>query len=128
MVVTLAGDLGVGKTTLVRGLLRALGWNGPVKSPTYALVEHYPLSSLYFYHFDFYRLNDATEWDSAGFAELFRPDAVGVIEWPERAAGRLPTVDVAARLDYALPGRTLALQAGTAAGRVCLDPFCAPVV
>jgi tRNA threonylcarbamoyladenosine biosynthesis protein TsaE len=128
MIVTLAGELGAGKTTLVRGLLRALGWTGPVKSPSYALVEHYPLSSLYFYHFDFYRLNDASEWDAAGFAELFRPDTVGVIEWPERAAGRLPTVDVAARLDYAEPGRTLALRAGTAAGRQCLDPFCAPVV
>jgi tRNA threonylcarbamoyladenosine biosynthesis protein TsaE len=126
MIVTLSGELGVGKTTLVRGLLRALGWSGPVKSPSYTLVEHYPLSSLYFYHFDFYRFNDPAEWDATGFAELFRPDAVGVIEWPEHAAGRLPTVDVAARLAYAEPGRTLALQAGTAAGRVCLDAFCAP--
>jgi tRNA threonylcarbamoyladenosine biosynthesis protein TsaE len=126
MIVTLSGELGVGKTTLVRGLLRALGWGGPVKSPSYALVEHYPLSSLYFYHFDFYRLNDPAEWDATGFAELFRPDALGVIEWPDNAAGRLPTVDVAAHLAYAEPGRALALQAGTTAGRACLDLFCVP--
>jgi tRNA threonylcarbamoyladenosine biosynthesis protein TsaE len=126
MVVTLSGELGVGKTTLVRGLLRALGWVGPVKSPSYALVEHYPISSLYFYHFDFYRLNDASEWDTTGFAELFRPDAVGLIEWPERVAGRLPTADVAVELFHAEPGRTLMLQAGTAAGSACLDAFSSP--
>ncbi len=127
MIVTLSGELGAGKTTLVRGLLRALGWTGPVKSPSYALVEHYPISSLYFYHFDFYRLNDPSEWDTTGFAELFRPDSVCLIEWPERAAARLPTADVAARLWHAEPGRGLSLQAGTAAGRTCLDAFSAAV-
>jgi tRNA threonylcarbamoyladenosine biosynthesis protein TsaE len=127
MVVTLSGELGVGKTTLVRGLLRALGWTGPVKSPSYALVEHYPISSLYFYHFDFYRLNDATEWDTTGFAELFRPDTVGLIEWPEHVAGRVPVVDVAVQLRHAEPGRVLLCDAGTAAGRACLDAFSSPV-
>ena len=126
MVLTLCGELGAGKTTLVRGLLRALGWAGPVKSPSYALVEHYPISSLYFYHFDFYRLNDASEWDATGFAELFRPDSVGVIEWPERVAGRLPTADIAVTLHHAEPGRDLTLRAGTAAGRACLDAFTSP--
>jgi tRNA threonylcarbamoyladenosine biosynthesis protein TsaE len=125
MIVTLSGELGAGKTTLVRGLLRALGWSGPVKSPSYTLVEHYPLSSLYFYHFDFYRFNDCHEWDATGFAELFRPDAIGVIEWPERVAGRLPMVDIAAQLSYAEPGRALLLQAGTEAGKACLSAFSA---
>jgi tRNA threonylcarbamoyladenosine biosynthesis protein TsaE len=123
MIVTVAGDLGTGKTTLVRGMLKQMGWAGPVKSPSYALVEHYLLSSLYFYHFDFYRFNDCHEWDTTGFAELFRPDTIGVIEWPERVAGRLPTVDVAAHLSYAEPGRALLLQAGTAAGKACLAAF-----
>lgn len=124
---TLSGELGAGKTTLVRGMLRHLGWTGPVKSPSYALVEHYPLSSLYFYHFDFYRFNDSSEWDATGFAELFHPAAIAVIEWPERIAGRLPTVDLAARLWHVEPGRALDLRAGTAAGRACLDAFCATV-
>lgn len=126
MVLTLSGELGVGKTTLVRGLLRSLGWAGPVKSPSYALVEYYPISSLYFYHFDFYRLSDASEWDTTGFAELFRPDSVGMIEWPERVAGRLPTADIAVQLFHAEPGRRLTLQAGTAAGSACLDAFSSP--
>jgi tRNA threonylcarbamoyladenosine biosynthesis protein TsaE len=124
MVVTLSGDLGAGKTTLVRGALRALGWAGPVKSPTYTLVEHYRFSSLYFYHFDFYRLTDPVEWATGGFAEYFRPDAVCVIEWPERVAAELPPADLAIILAYAgddaLVGRTMTLWAGTEAGARCL--------
>jgi tRNA threonylcarbamoyladenosine biosynthesis protein TsaE len=127
MIVTLSGELGAGKTTLVRGVLRGLGWTGPVKSPSYTLVEHYSFSSLYFYHFDFYRFNDPNEWDSAGFAEYFRPDAVAVIEWPERVAARLPLIDVAARLELAEPGRVLELRAATAPGEACLAQFAAKI-
>jgi tRNA threonylcarbamoyladenosine biosynthesis protein TsaE len=125
MIVTLCGELGAGKTTLVRGILRQLGWAGAVKSPSYALVEHYLISSLYFYHFDFYRFNDSSEWDATGFAEYFRPDAICVIEWPERIAGRLPPVDVAAVLAHAAPGRTLELRAGTSRGKACLAAYSA---
>ena len=121
MIVTVSGDLGAGKTTLVRGILRGLGWVGPVKSPSYTLVEHYAISSLYFYHFDFYRFDDPAEWDTTGFAELFRADAVCVIEWPERLAQRLPAADLAAQLRLAEPGRELALWAGTGAGSACLS-------
>jgi tRNA threonylcarbamoyladenosine biosynthesis protein TsaE len=124
MVVTLAGDLGAGKTTLARGVLRALGWRGPVKSPTYTLVEHYPLSNLYLYHFDFYRFDDVAEWDDAGVAECFRDDALCLVEWPERVAGRLPDPDVAITLAHAsvdATGRTLTATATTRAGERCID-------
>jgi tRNA threonylcarbamoyladenosine biosynthesis protein TsaE len=123
MIVTLSGDLGTGKTTLARGVLRGLGWTGPVKSPTYALVEHYPLSNLYLYHFDFYRFDDVSEWDDSGVAEGFRPDSVCLVEWPERVAERLPHVDLA--LALAMPeggnaGRRLSASATTEAGERCL--------
>jgi len=124
MVITLCGDLGTGKTTLVRGALRALGWAGAVKSPTYALVEHYLLSSIYFYHFDFYRFADPSEWETAGLADYFRPDAVCLIEWPERVTGLLPPPDLALTLvhpsDASAAGRDITLDARTEAGERCL--------
>ena len=123
MVVALHGDLGAGKTTVVRGALRALGWTGPVKSPTYTLVEHYPFSSLYFYHFDFYRFADPSEWETAGLADYFRDDAVCLVEWPERVAGLLPPADVEIALAHPTPGATgrgLALSAHTANGERCV--------
>ncbi len=124
MIVTLSGDLGAGKTTLVRGCLKALGWTGPVKSPSYPLVEHYPLSRLYLYHFDFYRFADPDEWETAGLADCFGRDAVCLIEWPERIAGRLPAPDLALALRYpadaSLAGRELALEAHTEGGERCL--------
>ena len=124
MIVTLSGELGAGKTTLVRGCLRRLGWTGPVKSPSYALVEHYPLSSLYFYHFDFYRFTDPDEWETAGLADCFRDDAVCLVEWPERVAGFLPPADLALTLVHPRRaddgGRKCTLEARTKAGERCL--------
>jgi tRNA threonylcarbamoyladenosine biosynthesis protein TsaE len=125
MVVALSGELGAGKTTLVRGILRGRGWSGAVKSPSYTLVEHYLISSLYFYHFDFYRLGDPDEWRYTGFAEYFRPDSVCLIEWPERLGARLPICDLRAELTHAEPGRRLDLRAATAAGSACLELFLA---
>jgi tRNA threonylcarbamoyladenosine biosynthesis protein TsaE len=121
MVVTLSGELGAGKTTLVRGMLRGRGWSGAVKSPTYALLEHYALSSLYFYHFDFYRFGDSDEWDSSGFSEYFHPAAICVIEWPERVAAWLPVADLALALKIDGAGRTLRAAARTPAGSACLS-------
>ena len=122
MIVTLKGDLAAGKTTLARGALRALGWTGPVKSPTYTLVEHYLVSRLYLYHFDFYRFENPEEWETAGLAEYFRSDAVGLVEWPERVAGLLPAADVELvlkHLDLGASGRTLTLRPATPAGERC---------
>jgi tRNA threonylcarbamoyladenosine biosynthesis protein TsaE len=122
MVVTLQGDLGAGKTTLVRGVLRAMGWRGAVKSPTYTLVEIYPFSSLYLYHFDFYRFNDPGEWETAGLADYFRDTAICMVEWPERVAGLLPPPDVAIALTHraaGAPGRDLSISANSSAGERC---------
>ena len=121
MVVALHGDLGTGKTTVVRGVLRSLGWTGSVKSPTYALVEYYSVSSLYLYHFDFYRFEDPGEWETAGLADYFRSDSVCLVEWPERVAGLLPDPDVDIVLSHAADGRDLAMSATTAAGKRCVD-------
>jgi tRNA threonylcarbamoyladenosine biosynthesis protein TsaE len=123
MVVLLHGDLGAGKTTLVRGALRARGWTGLVKSPTYTLVEHYSISRLYFYHFDFYRFADPSEWETAGLADYFRDDAVCLVEWPERVAGLLPPPDLDVVLQHpgpGGPGRNLALAAHTPRGDRCV--------
>jgi tRNA threonylcarbamoyladenosine biosynthesis protein TsaE len=119
--VALAGDLGTGKTTLVRGLLRALGVQGPIKSPTFALLEPYVVSSLDFYHFDFYRLTDPAEFASAGFREYFGPGSVCLIEWPERAGDRLPTADIAVALQVEGDGRRAELRANTELGTACLQ-------
>ena len=121
MVITLDGDLGAGKTTLVRGLLRAAGVTGPIKSPTYDLVEHYPLSSIYFYHVDLYRFTDASEWEDAGLSDCFRPDATVLVEWPSRAASILPLPDLALALAFDThgPGRTLHVVAHGPAGERC---------
>ena len=115
-VLHLRGDLGAGKTTVVRGLLRALGYDGRVKSPTYTLVEPYGLSSLNLYHFDFYRLKDASEWESSGFREYFGPHAACLVEWPERVGAALGTPDVELRLDFAGSGRRASLASRTPAG------------
>lgn len=123
MVIALRGDLGTGKTTLVRGVLRARGWGGPVKSPTYNLVEHYKISSLYLYHFDFYRIADPIEWETAGLAECFRDDSVCLIEWPERMAGQLPPPDLEIALMHAAAndgGRDAVVSARTETGSRCV--------
>lgn len=115
-VLHLRGDLGAGKTTVVRGVLRALGYEGRVKSPTYTLVEPYALSSLHLYHFDFFRLKDAEEWESSGFRDYFGPHAACLVEWPERAGAALGTPDVELQLDFAPHGRRARLSSRTPAG------------
>jgi tRNA threonylcarbamoyladenosine biosynthesis protein TsaE len=125
MVVYLEGDLGAGKTTLVRGMLRALGHAGPVKSPTYALVEVYVISSLYWYHFDFYRFNHPEEFVDAGLGEYFRNDSVCLVEWPDKAAGFVPPADLVVALRISGEGRCIALSAASPEGVQCLNRFLA---
>ena len=90
----LSGDLGAGKTTLVRGMLRGLGFSGRVKSPTYTLVELYVVSRLNLYHFDFYRFGEPEEWQEAGFRDLFNETNICLVEWPEKVGGLLPLPDL----------------------------------
>jgi tRNA threonylcarbamoyladenosine biosynthesis protein TsaE len=117
----LSGELGSGKTTVVRGLLRALGYGGRVKSPTYTLVEPYSISRLNLYHFDFYRFKDRAEWLSSGFREHFGPGSFCIVEWPERAGGLLAPPDLELRLSYQGEGRAAELTAHSAAGRAWLE-------
>jgi tRNA threonylcarbamoyladenosine biosynthesis protein TsaE len=117
----LHGDLGSGKTTLARGLLRGLGYQGRVKSPTYTLVELYTYSRLNLYHFDFYRFRDPKEWRDAGFSEYFSGASVCLVEWPEKAAGLLPVGDLEIAFEFAGAGRDLAIRAGTESGKACLN-------
>ncbi len=97
--VCLRGNLGAGKTTLVRHLLRALGVQGRVKSPTYAVVEPYSLQGLDIWHFDFYRFSDPREWEDAGFRDIFASPGLKLAEWPDQAFGVLPLPDLEIRLD-----------------------------
>ena len=124
MVIWLEGDLGAGKTTLVRGLLRAAGDSGPVKSPTYTLVEVHVVSGLNFYHFDFYRFNQAEEYLDAGLDEYFSGSGICLVEWPDKAAPYLPAADMRIELRVAAnvagEGRSAQIAAGSARGRTCL--------
>ena len=112
----LSGELGAGKTTLARGLLRALGVTGPVRSPTYTLVEPYPLPGLEVFHLDLYRLSDPQELELLGIRDEFRAGVLCLVEWPERAAGWLPAASLELRLAHAGEGRCLRWRALDAAG------------
>ena len=120
LVVYLRGELGAGKTTVVRGLVRALGWQGPVRSPTYTLVEVYTVSRLDLHHFDFYRFHDPREWIDAGFRESFNGRNVSLIEWPERAGGMLPPADVEIALALHGEGRSAELTSNSLRGQKIL--------
>jgi tRNA threonylcarbamoyladenosine biosynthesis protein TsaE len=117
LVVGLTGDLGAGKTTLVGGLLAELGHDGAARSPTYTLIEPYRLAGRDIHHCDLYRLRHPSELDDLGLRELATPRSVLLVEWPERAAGRLGVPDLSIRLGYLDEGRTVDIAACSEAGR-----------
>jgi tRNA threonylcarbamoyladenosine biosynthesis protein TsaE len=117
----LRGDLGAGKTTFVRHLLKALGVTGRIKSPTYAVVEPYTLDDLNIWHFDFYRFNDPDEWEEAGFRDIFASPGLKLVEWPEKAGPHLPQADLLIAIEVlADDARALTLSAFTKAGEALL--------
>jgi tRNA threonylcarbamoyladenosine biosynthesis protein TsaE len=120
-VLHLRGDLGAGKTTVVRGVLRGLGYDGKVKSPTYTLVEPYDLSRLHLYHFDFFRLKDGEAWKDSEFPEYFGPHAACLVEWPERAGPALTAPDLELRLEFLPDGRRAVLSSHSPAGEAWLS-------
>ncbi len=120
MALHLSGNLGAGKTTLVRGLLRGLGFEGRVKSPTFTLVEPYAVSSLYLYHFDFYRFVRPNELLDSGFRDYFNDASVCLVEWPEKAGENLPAPDIKIDLTVEGDGRNATISAHTEVGNDCL--------
>ena len=120
-VVFLEGDLGAGKTTFARGVLRALGFAGAVKSPTYTLVEPYQVAGIAVYHCDLYRLAAPDELEFLGLRELFAPASLWLIEWPERGIGWLPEPDLSIRIAHAGDGRSVLLRAASPRGLGWLD-------
>ncbi len=131
--VELHGELGAGKTTLVRNLLQALGVTGRIKSPTYAVVEPYELAGtpsdarpLQIWHFDFYRFNDPSEWEDAGFRDIFASSGLKLAEWPDKAATFVPRADLVLRIEVRTDDvRQVQLVAQTPTGAALITPFVA---
>ncbi len=120
LAIALSGPLGAGKTSFARALLRALGHSGPVRSPTYTLVEQYPLETGLVWHLDLYRLGSAEEADWLGLHDFDSNGDWLLVEWPQRAQGHLPAVDLKLELDYAEPGRRYQLTALSGRGTAAL--------
>ncbi len=119
--VYLHGALGAGKTTLAQGFIRAGGVAGPVRSPTYTLVQAYGSGAAAVVHLDLYRLRSADETEHLGLADWAVPGAVWLVEWPERAAGALPPADVRVALSFASDAHVAELSADSAAGFAWLE-------
>ena len=118
--VLISGDLGAGKTTLCRGLLRQMGHEGSVKSPTFTLVEPYEIEGVCVYHFDLYRLSHPDELDYVGIDEYFSDETLCLVEWPEKAEGSLPAHDLELAIDVAGEKRNISIGSNSQHGtRIC---------
>jgi len=113
----LEGDLGTGKTTLVRGLIRAMGHDGAVKSPTFTLIEPYQIGQSNVYHFDLYRLSDPEELEYMGLREYFAPDSLCLVEWPQKGQQMLPEADLLLKLTHDGSARKVSLEAQSEFGK-----------
>ena len=120
-VLFLHGQLGAGKTTLARGFLQGLGYEGRVKSPTYTLVESYELPECSVFHFDLYRLHNPQELESIGIQDYFIPNSICLIEWPEHGKGILPVPDLSCEIDIQNDSRNIKLVAHSANGETILQ-------
>ncbi len=120
-VVHLEGELGMGKTTLSRGIIQGLGHSGAVKSPTYTLVEPYDHTSIPVYHFDLYRLGDPEELELMGIRDYLDGRSLCLVEWPQRGEGVLPPADLVMTISKEGTGRSVELRARTARGEAVLD-------
>lgn len=120
-VIYLHGELGAGKTTLTRGFLRALGHHGKVKSPTYTLVEPYELTGRHVFHFDLYRLQTAQELEHIGIHDYFFPNAICLIEWPQKGFPLLPPADLACYIEIRGESREVSIEACTLLGEKILS-------
>ena len=117
LLLALRGELGTGKTTFARGLLRRLGVVGSIRSPTYTLIEPYDVDGRAVHHLDLYRIANPDELELMGTRDLLADGGLVVVEWPERAGRSLPQADLALHFEHAPTGRRVALEPGTAAGR-----------
>ena len=120
-VIYLCGELGAGKTTLCRGILRAYGHKGAVKSPTYTIIEPYELEDVNIYHFDLYRMIDPEEWEYLGVDDYFSHENICLVEWPDKGADYLPACDVTISLQYLNEGRTMKVSAYSRRGSEILQ-------
>jgi tRNA threonylcarbamoyladenosine biosynthesis protein TsaE len=120
LTIFLSGELGVGKTTFVRGFLKGLGYNGKVKSPTFSLVEPYFIQGWSVFHFDLYRLKDPLELENIGWRDYFNGENICLVEWPEKAGAFLPIADLTLKFAFHDAARKIDLLAHTSIGEMIL--------